>query len=406
LPDSAIIEVSRSRLLTEALRFVVSTVRADMLALDLTEANTGPKWSEAVEATSRALIDALGELTRSGDVRPAVLIIKLDENPSPTANAAAYAAKGVVGTAALEAAPHRRRINTIQVSDATTARDIAAAVHYLSDDDAAGFTTGATINLTIPAASFAASQDRSGSGAVLVTGAAGGLGGATARALARAGREVVLTDLASERLSAVASELGALAVACNLVSASDVQQLAAHERLQDLSALVVQHGVSGTGAIGNIDPAERDRSLAVNGTAVHQLATAFLPALSVNTPGSMVVLVSQSGLIAERGNAAYCAAKFAAVGYVESLADAVSSTGVRVQALCPGPVDTPLMRKAFAGMAKAAGATFDDYFNSRMAEIPLGRFGVPEQIASATEFLCGLNSTGVVLATTGGVVLT
>jgi NAD(P)-dependent dehydrogenase (short-subunit alcohol dehydrogenase family) len=158
--------------------------------------------------------------------------------------------------------------------------------------------------------------------------------------------------------------------------------------------------------LAHMDPGVRDRSLRVNGTGVWNLITGLGGRLEQGEQGSVVVLSSQAGLYAEPGNGPYCAAKFAVVGLVRALAADAGNSALRVHALCPGPVDTPLMREAFAAMADAAGISAEEYMAQRLAGIPLGRVGTTGQIGAAARYLIELEASGVVLASTGGAVLT
>ncbi len=377
-------------------------VPGTLLALDLAASDT---WVDGVESTSRALIEHLAAVAHQPDGGPICLIVRSAEigSRSVVAQAALEAMHGTVGTAALELADRRRRLNVILTGPRTSARDLAASLAHLQSEDIAAVTTGITIDLTETPPISSAPDD----GVVLVTGGAGGLGYAAAEEFVRRGRRVVITDLGTEGLEQTAEKLGVRAIPCDLTSPDDVRKLVDHPAVLDgLSALVVHHGVGGSGSLVELEDGPRDLSLRVNGTGVWNVVDAALPALRAGRPGSVVVLASQAGLIAERGNIAYCAAKFAAVGAVRGLAWQEHATGVRVHALCPGPVDTPLMRGAFEGMAAAAGVTFDEYLQTRMNEVPLRRFGTPEQMGAAARYLVDLDATGVILAATGGVVLT
>jgi NAD(P)-dependent dehydrogenase (short-subunit alcohol dehydrogenase family) len=297
-------------------------------------------------------------------------------------------------------------VNTVVLAEASPAADVALTLAYLADDERSGFTTGATIDLASNSASAAAAAPADAQ-PILVTGAAGGLGRAAAESFLAAGRAVVITDLDTPALWRTAGELQVQALACDVTSASEVATLASHESLRSgISALVVHHGVGGASGLADLDGRIRDRSLRVNGTGVWTVIDGLREPLRSGSAGSVVVLSSQAGLVAEAGNAAYCAAKFAVVGLVRALARRADPKDVRVHGLCPGPIDTPLMREAFAGMAAAAGISAEDYLAQRLAGIPLGRVGTVDQIGAAAMYLTSLRSTGVVLAPTGGAVLT
>jgi NAD(P)-dependent dehydrogenase (short-subunit alcohol dehydrogenase family) len=353
-------------------------------------------WTELVEVASRKLLQQLGSVADG----PVVLVVATPGSPTPVQSAAIAAARGVAGVAALERARRGHRVNTVMVGRDTTDEDLSAVLTYLLDDGAAGFTAGATIDLTRVHGPVTPRRDLP----VLVTGAAGGLGAAVAEAFLASGRSVVITDLGADALQRQSDRLGVTAVPCDVTSPDEVAALAGHPALASgISSLQVLHGVGGSGSLDELDEGVRERSLRINGTGVWNVVDALLPALEP-AAGSVVVLASQAGLAAEPDNGAYCAAKFAAVGYVEALA--ASDLSVRVHSLCPGPIDTPLMRNAFAGMAAAAGTSYEEYHAQRMSMIPLGRFGRPAHIGAAAVLLDRLQATGTVLAPTGAFLLT
>jgi len=373
----------------------LATGSGEVAVIDITDLG----WLESVEGLSR---DLLEHLAKESGASSTTFVIRFPTPSTLVSDAALAAVQGSVGVAALEAAPAGQRVNSILISSDTTDRDLGEVLAYLGDDEAAGFTAGATLDLRLTRTVDPVADERF---PILVTGAAGGLGGAVARAFVAAGRQVVISDLASDALNAQATRLGVTAIACDVTSPADVAALAAHPALANgISSLQVLHGVGGAGALNDLDDGVRERSLRINGTGVWNVVDALLPAVASAT-GSIVVLSSQAGLIAEPGNGAYCAAKFAAVGLVRALATN-GPTNVRVHTLCPGPIDTPLMRNAFAGMAEAAGISYDDYHAQRLSVIPLGRFGQPEHMGAAALLLSDLNATGVTLAPTGAFLLT
>jgi NAD(P)-dependent dehydrogenase (short-subunit alcohol dehydrogenase family) len=362
-------------------------------------------WVDGVEEGSRALLLALGTQLSLETTTALTLVLNVSAaQPSLEGSALVAAVRGTVGVAAIEAAPAGRRVNTVVINDQTSDHDLHCTLAYLADDEAAGFTAGATVDLT-NTPTLTPDEDRALSLPVLVTGAAGGLGAAVAQSFVDAGRSVILSDLPGPALEAQGERLGAATIACDVTSEDDVAALAAHPLLTDgLSSLQVIHGVGGSGAIAGLAERPREMSLRINGTGAYNVVTALMPAVT-HGHGSVVVLSSQAGLVAEAGNGAYCAAKYAAVALVHTLAQA-AEPGVRVHTLCPGPIDTPLMRSAFAGMAEADGVTYDEYHASRMSVIPLGRFGSPEHMGHAAALLDSLKATGVTLAPTGAFLLT
>lgn len=380
---------------------------AALSVLDLRHA-AADGWRQVVEDPSRALLTYLSAIA-TGEADPAVtgglesvtVLILRTADRSEVADAAVEAVRGTVGAAALELGSRRIRVNTLVVTGAVPDEDVEAVLGYLSDRDDGGYTTGATIRLAEHAVGSLATAPVPGGRPLLITGAAGGIGRAAADLLVASGYPVVLTDLPSENLERAGRELRVPAIPANATDAAEVARLLRDPALADgLGGLLVLHGVGGSTGLDDFDQQVCDRSLVVNGTAVDTLIRAALPSLAA--PATLVVLSSQAGLTAEAGNAAYCAAKFAVVGYLRGLTEPLAEQGIRVQVLCPGPVDTPLMRNAFAGLAAAAGVSVEQFTADRLGLIPLGGAGTPQQMAAAVSLLARLRSTGVVLAPTGG----
>ena len=118
-----------------------------------------------------------------------------------------------------------------------------------------------------------------------------------------------------------------------------------------------------------------------------------------------MAIASQAGLQAEANNAAYCAAKFAIVGWVRALAPALATEGVALRALCPGCTKSPLLYGAQARFAAAHGIPLERFLEQRIAGIPVGRFAEVEETAAAALYLADKGERPVILAATGGEVL-
>ena len=238
-------------------------------------------------------------------------------------------------------------------------------------------------------------------------GGPGGLGRAAAERLSTEGRNVVITDLPGENLDQAGEELGVVAIGANLGSQADLSQLANDPQLEDLTCLLIHHGVGASSRLdSHYDKVAGRRSIDINGTSVWATFSAFENLLKAKKSSTVVMLSSVAGLAAEPGNGAYGAAKFAVVGYVEGNVERLRSSGIRLHALCPGPIDTPLMRSIFAGFARDLGVSAEQFTADRLGSIPLKMSGTPEHIGAAASFLASSSSTGLILAPTGGEVLT
>ena len=186
----------------------------------------------------------------------------------------------------------------------------------------------------------------------LVTGAASGLGRATALALAEAGAVVVVADVAEEAGRAVAEQVGGHFVACDV---SDLEADAAAvafavERCGGLDLVHLNAGVAtGCGVGEDFDPALYRRAMGANLDGVVFGAHAALPALRERGGGAIVATASLAGLLPVPFDPIYAANKHAVVGFVRSLGEAVAADGIRVNAICPGFAESAItapMREA------------------------------------------------------------
>lgn len=227
----------------------------------------------------------------------------------------------------------------------------------------------------------------------LVTGGAGGIGGAVARRLAAGGARVVVADLDERGAAEVADEIGGIHLGADLrlPDASERAVALAEDAYGRLDLVHLNAGVTtGEADLSKLDP-ERYRSVVgVNLDAVVYGARAALPALRRAGGGAIVATASLAGLVAYPGDPIYAATKHAVVGLVRALAAQLADDGVRVSAVCPGFVDTPMVaggRDVFvdAGfpllvaddVAAAVEGAFGDRETGRLWVLQPGREPVP-----------------------------
>jgi 3-oxoacyl-[acyl-carrier protein] reductase len=218
----------------------------------------------------------------------------------------------------------------------------------------------------------------------VVTGAGSGIGRACALRLSADGYGVTVNDLRLEAALAVAAEIkasggNAIAVAGDVSREADVDSIAsaAQSAFGDPTHLVNNAGYVHQALFVDLTPADFDRMFAVHVRGVFLMTKALLPAMLSRKSGVIVNMASQLGQIGGVELVHYSAAKAAIIGLTKSLAREVSALGVRVNAVAPGPINTPLVR-----------ALSEDWRKAKARELPLGRFGEPEEVAAAVAFLC------------------
>jgi NAD(P)-dependent dehydrogenase (short-subunit alcohol dehydrogenase family) len=239
----------------------------------------------------------------------------------------------------------------------------------------------------------------------LVTGAASGIGLACAERFAADGASVVGMDLAAapdawqkigEISSSTAFHIG------DVVDEERVQGVVADtlSRFNRIDILVNAAGVAGGGPVHMVDSADWDRVIDINlkGTFLvskHVLAASMIEKGS----GSIVNIASVEGLEANEGGSAYNASKGGVVLLTKNMSIDYGRNGIRVNAICPGFIDTPLLRNVFDGEG------MQEFLDKIIDSHQLGRLGKPEEIASAAAFLAGDDAsfiTGHSLAVDGG----
>ncbi len=242
---------------------------------------------------------------------------------------------------------------------------------------------------------------------VLITGATSGIGRAAAIEFAACGADLVLTGRSRERGKEVLNEVRHAGVRCDFV-AGDVRDSAFCNQLIEhslntfsrLDVLVNNAGVIYRGTAEETTDEMWADTMATNVTAVFQLSRAALPHLK-RTRGAIVNVASDWGLRAGARAAAYCVSKGAVVQMTRAMAKDHARDGVRINAVCPGDTDTPMIAAEIAqrGLDTAMARAEHD------AAVPLGRMGRPEEIAKLVRFLASDDAsymTGAAVPIDGG----
>lgn len=242
-----------------------------------------------------------------------------------------------------------------------------------------------------------------------ITGAGSGIGRAAAEMFAAEGAAVAVVDLladaAAETVEKITTVGGrALAVTADVTSADAVS--AAVERtvaeFGDLHLLYNNAGIGSSGSVADATEQDWDRCFDVNVKGTFLCSRAAAPHLRAAGGGAIVNQASVAALVAVPNFAAYCAAKGAVVSLTRSMAIDLAADRIRVNAICPGTVFTPLMEP----LLRARGdGDLDAGLAKTLVKYPIGRLGTPEEIAKVALFLSSDESsfmTGSILAADGG----
>ena len=220
----------------------------------------------------------------------------------------------------------------------------------------------------------------------IVTGGASGIGRATARAFAREGARVCVADLNGEAGEAVAKEIAsaggdAFALRVDVTDEGDNARMAAEaqRRFGRIDAAFLNAGIALQSTIAEGDLAAWHRVLAVNLTGVYLGMRAVAPVIASSGGGAIVVTASVAGLRGGRGMASYYASKHGVIGLMKAGAAELAPAGVRVNAICPGVIDTPILGPLHANPSATEGMLAHMH--------PLRRVGRPEEVAELVAFL-------------------
>ena len=228
----------------------------------------------------------------------------------------------------------------------------------------------------------------------IVTGAGSGIGQAIALRLAADGYNVLANDFRAEAAQATATQIGTKAVAIggDVSVEGDVAAMvaAAEAAFGPVTHLVNCAGHVHQSRFTDLTVADFDRMIAVHLRGTFLCTHAVLKGMLARGSGVIVNIASQLGQIGGTELVHYSAAKAGIIGMTKALAREVSAQGVRVNAVAPGPINTPLVR-----------SLSEEWQRAKAAELPLGRFGEPEEVANTVAFLCSPHASLFVGQTLG-----
>lgn len=241
----------------------------------------------------------------------------------------------------------------------------------------------------------------------IITGAAAGIGAASAALFAKEGAQIVAVDVDRERVDRLAAEIGRAGGEC-LAVVADVSQRdhvdnvlrSTMQKFGCVDILFNNAGIVPTGNLEAISEEQWDRAMAINVKSMYLLCHAVIPLMKAAGGGVILNTASATALRAVTDRACYTATKAAVVGLTKSMALDYVRDNIRVNCLCPGTVETPSLAQRLAAFPDPAEAR-----KQFIARQPMGRFGTAEEIARAALYLVSPSAefvTGVAFAIDGG----
>jgi len=232
----------------------------------------------------------------------------------------------------------------------------------------------------------------------LVTGGASGIGAATARRLAAEGADVVIGDLNEEGAASVAGEISGVAAPLDVTDPGLASTLAAEHG--PFAILVNNAGTDEFGFFADTDAGVWERVIAINLMGVLVCTHAVLPGMQEAGYGRIVNVSSEAGRIGSKGSVAYSSAKGGVLGFTKAMAREGARFGITVNAICPGPIETPLLMGALE-----FGEIGEKVIETMKAGTQLRRLGTPDEVAATIAFLASDDAsyvTGETLGVSGG----
>jgi 3-oxoacyl-[acyl-carrier protein] reductase len=251
--------------------------------------------------------------------------------------------------------------------------------------------------------------------AAIVTGAGRGIGRAIALELASMGADIVVAEFDRERGEHTAEEVRALgrragAIQTDVTRRADLDAMVG-QTLEDfgrVDILVNNAGIYRAAPALEIDEEHWDAVLDINAKALFFASQAVLPHMVKAGRGNIISLASMAGKLGSATSLVYAASKSAVISITRSLALSFAADGIRANCVCPGFVQTDMWTQVEQGVAGVLGTTPEEINRQRLAQIPLGRWEQPEDVARVVGFLASDKSayiTGEAVNVSGGLVM-
>ena len=245
----------------------------------------------------------------------------------------------------------------------------------------------------------------------LITGSTSGIGLGMAQTLARQGANIVLNGFGE--FEAAKAAIAALGVkvehhGADMSKPAEIEAMMAFaaEKFGGVDVLVNNAGIQHVANVEDFPPAKWDAIIAINLSSAFHTSRLAIPGMRARNWGRIINIASAHGLVASAAKSAYVAAKHGLVGLTKASALELATTGVTVNAICPGWVLTPLVQKQIDALAQKEGITVEQAQQNLLGEKqPSLQFTTPEQLGELAVFLCSAgadNVRGVAWAVDGG----
>lgn len=252
---------------------------------------------------------------------------------------------------------------------------------------------------------------------VLITGATGGIGRETAKIVAQMGAKVTITGRNTDKLAELRQELAGLTDTSKLfVQQADITEEAertqlasnAREALGFISDLVNAAGVAGNKTVDQLEEADIQAMLTVNYLSAFSLTKEIYEEMQEKQQGNIVNVASLSGLRGTYGNSAYASSKFAMIGWTQSMALEAIAYNIRVNAVCPGFVDTEMVQGLFEAKAKNTNQSYEQVRKAAEDSLPSQRITASDEVGNTIAYLltdAARNIVGESVKISGGAVM-